>query len=393
MLKARMKRVCEANPWLVGRIVRDKKRHKGLLCCAFPKTVSDEDIDSIFCTSSKMSNPHLLDSTIHSTTPYGEITKAMNKAGVIIKPGYKIVNKDDRVTKITFSPVANGKEYVLVFSLCHLVGDGFTYYKILSMLSDESKIESLQVERIENFEDTIDENIGRQETKMFQSPWLLTRILVQSMVSPTFQVSASYVDQEKIEKAKKEAKDRNRDTDPNFFISTNDIITSSVAMESGADGLFMALNCRERLKGATKSHAGNYETVMFYDKESFETPDEIRKSLRNAPFQRSSGNPLPKWSELLSSDFAFITSWSFSSFDAELHLWDSKGNPSESVSLHLPIYEVTELPPIPMAIVFKPTRGKMAVIYFHSSKNNFYKTTIENGTFLGETLNTRMFVE
>merc|ERR1712003_135001 len=140
MLKSRMKDICEANPWLVGRLVRNKQKHEGLLCCAYPQKISNDDIDAIFVTT----NLDEMESLSSSVTPYPEITKAMKKSGAIVKSGYQLINKSDRVTKLTFLPIANGNEYALSFSVAHAIADGFTYYRIFSMLSNKSSIESLQ---------------------------------------------------------------------------------------------------------------------------------------------------------------------------------------------------------------------------------------------------------
>jgi len=41
-LKNRLRQICEANPWLVGKIVKDKVRQERLMC-AFPNSIKDED--------------------------------------------------------------------------------------------------------------------------------------------------------------------------------------------------------------------------------------------------------------------------------------------------------------------------------------------------------------
>jgi len=394
MLKSRMKIICEANPWLVGRLIKNKQKHdKGLLCCAFPKQISDQDIDSIFVTSS-------LDEmeSLSSSTPYADITKAMKKSGAITKTGHQLINKDDRVTKLAFLPIANGTEYALCFSVAHAIADGFTYHRILGMLSTKNTIESLREERIQNFETSITESIGSREQRLIHSPWLLANVVSRWVFSSPMQVSASFVDTDNIAKAKEDAKTRHPE-DPDFYISTNDILTSSFGRESGADALLMAFNLRDRCHkehvNATESYAGNYETVLYYDKESFESPDLIRESLRNGPpYKRFSGNKLPSWSKQLRFKFSFVTSWSFSYFDADLHLWDSHGMPNNHlVKLHLPIYDVYSMPPVPMGIIFKPSYGKLAMMYFYPSKCNYYKNKDGTNSCLGNTVNGAIFAD
>lgn len=389
MLKSRMKNICEANPWLVGRLVRNKQKHKGLLCCAYPRNISNDDIDAIFVTT----NLDEMKSLSSSVTPYPEITKAMKKSGAIVKTGHQLINKSDRVTKLTFLPIANGNEYALSFSIAHAVADGFTYYRIFSMLSNKSAIESLQEKRVQNFEASTIESIGLKEQKFLHSPWLLGNVISRWAFSSPMQVSANFVDADKISKVKEDAKNRHSE-DPNFYVSTNDILTSSFGRESKVDALLMAFNLRGRHADATESHAGNYESVLYYDEESFKTPDVIRESLRNgAPYKRFSGNELPSWSKQLRFKFSFITSWSFSYFNADLHLWDSQEGTSSShlVKLHLPIYDVYGIPPVPMGIIFKPCNGKLALMYFYPSKNKFYKDKDNTNSCLGDTVNEVIF--
>jgi len=388
-IKDRMKLICEANPFLVGRIVKDRKKHNRLLC-AVPKEISEDDIDAIFFTKNQSLEK------MSSSVPYSDIGKIMDESGAIVKTGHKLVNKDDRMAKLTFVPVNDGKEYALCFSLAHVVADGFTYYKILSMLSPSVKIESLQMERLDNFEDVIDEAIGVGENKLLKSPFLFLDVIAAwafCKSKPT-QVAANFVDKAKIAKTKAAAKSRHPCENPNFYVSTNDIISSTYAMETGAEFFLMALNLRSRVKNVTESHAGNYESFLYYDKESIETSDAIRKSLMGGPpFKRCSGRPIPSLSKQIKGiKKAFITSWAFSSFDADLCLWNSEGSPSSLVQLHLPVYNVTHMPPLEWCIVFKPRKGELAVIFFYQSKSNCYERIIANGELLGEKVNAQMFV-
>lgn len=436
-LKDRLKRIAQANPWLVGRIVRNNKKirkkmtttraskskskinikRRGLLL-SFPKIITDSDIDAIFVTSS--TDQILERSTISSSSAYEDVTNILKQSGAIVKTGAQLINQDDRVTKVTFVPVFNEqrnkglkvKEYSLVVSLGHLAGDGFTYYKLMGMICDESKIESLKVDRISDFDNVVKESIGPKEKSLFSSPWLLINFFAQMLLSKSsnMRVAANYVDESKIAiaKAKAKAKERNdrEEKDSTFYCSTNDVISSNYAKAADADCLLMALNLRRRREIVNESYAGNYETVMYYDKESCQFPGDIRKSLRSGPpYRRCSGKAMPTWFQKLTMEISFITSWAFPSFDpGHLRLWTSKSTPtSSSAILHLPVYEIS---PIGFAIVFKPCAGKLAVMYYYKSnekKNkkatntasntslDLYERVLASGEVLGETVNKEMF--
>merc|ERR1712043_36890 len=140
-----------------------------------------------------------------------------------------------------------------------------------------------------------------------------------------------------------------------------------------------------------ESFAGNYETILYYDKESFDTPDSIRKSLHHGPpYKRISGKPIPSRSTQMRMAISFITSWAFSTFDADIHLWDSKGVSSRPVKLHLPVYNPKDNPPIPFGIVYKPCKGKLAVMCFCPAKNNFFEKTTRD--LLGNSVSKDIFV-
>lgn len=94
-----------------------------------------------------------------TTSSYSDMVDTLNKAGAYVKLGIKIANTDDRVTKFSLLRGTNN-EFVLVFSVSHSVVDGDTYYKILNMLREDSKIESLEMERLGNFNTILEDCFG-----------------------------------------------------------------------------------------------------------------------------------------------------------------------------------------------------------------------------------------
>ena len=115
-LKERLSLICQANPWLTGRLVKDKKRHKNLLL-AIPKTVSDEDTNAVI--------GHYDDKTAISLSGVSSeiLFKKLHKSNLLVGPGYKLIGKDLRIAKFTLVPVANG-QVALIVSIDHAVADG-----------------------------------------------------------------------------------------------------------------------------------------------------------------------------------------------------------------------------------------------------------------------------
>eukprot|EP00980_Cylindrotheca_fusiformis_P013374 scaffold3410_cov141-Cylindrotheca_fusiformis.AAC.17 len=396
MLKSRVKLICKANPWMVGQLVKNKKIHKRLLC-SFPKTVSDADIDAIISASPITTTKPINDLSSSSSSSYNDIIDKLNEMEAFLKPGcFRINKKDERVTKFMFMPVGeNGNEYLLLFSLCHCLGDGATYYSLLSMLRDGAEIKSLDMERIhkEQHDVAASECVSVEERYLMDNKSLLFNVFWRKAFLPTLSVAISYIDQKKISQIKAAAKSRHPD-DPDFFISTNDIITSTFATETDSEAMVMLMDLRGRHPNVKRSLAGNYEMFIFYDRESKTKPEDIRSSLQRLPIMRISGKPLPTWREMLFMDLSAITSWVFPSFDADLHLWDSKGKPGPMMKLHLPAIDPKNVIPCPSVIVFKPSKGEVAIMCWYQSssrdddnddkKKNYYERMVASGTLLGE---------
>eukprot|EP00980_Cylindrotheca_fusiformis_P003620 scaffold814_cov100-Cylindrotheca_fusiformis.AAC.2 len=386
MLKLRVKLICQANPWMVGRLVKKKKLHKRLLC-SFPQTITDDDIDAIFSIPTKTESVACKELS-SSSSSFGDMIQSFNQMDAILKPGYFRVNKDERVAKFVFMPIANGKEYLLLFSLCHCLADGSTYYRLLNMLKESTDIESLEMERIDTLDDIATECVGMEEQKLIHSKSLVVNVLWRSLFLPKLRVAINRIDKEKINKAKAKIKARHSDDDPNFFVSTNDIITSFFAKESNSETMLMVMDLRGgRHSDISKSYAGNYEVNIFYDRESKGKPEDIRASLTGPPpFVRISGTPMPTWKKMLFLDLSIISSWAFPTFDADLHLWDSEGKPAGPImKLHLPAGDPKNEIPGPTAIIFKPCKGELAIMCLYLPKNNYHERMVSSSeTVLGE---------
>ncbi|KAL3936049.1 MAG: hypothetical protein SGBAC_008546 [Bacillariaceae sp.] len=293
-LKARLREICEANPWLVGTVVKDKQRHERLMC-SFPNAITDEDISAILATI-----PVDCMQTIGQFSSYEDVAKALRKSGAFCKSGYELINNSDRVTKVSLFPINGSKEIAFVFSVAHVVADGQTYYQLLNMFADCDSIESLKVERVENFDDVIIRSIGQEQKEFAQSGYLLGNLACRKLLSaPISKASANYIDQTKITKAKQEAKEEHSE-DPSFFVSTNDVITSAFATAADSDILLMPLDLRGRVPEANEKNAGNYQTCLWYNRDSYDTPSKIRCSLNQGPpFKRVSSAGTTSTSDLL----------------------------------------------------------------------------------------------
>jgi hypothetical protein len=80
-IRARFKEIVDANPWLAGRVIRNKQ-HKNLQLVHPETPVSDAVIDRLF-------HPNPSQITIGSAMSYAELCKAIKSA--IIKKGRQLV--------------------------------------------------------------------------------------------------------------------------------------------------------------------------------------------------------------------------------------------------------------------------------------------------------------
>ena len=88
-IKERIAKIVQANPWLVGQIVKDKKRHKNLALLAVPEPVTEKDIEAIICSI----NPSLSD--VSTTTSNPKLNTAVAKSDAMVK--VRLSKKIDRV--------------------------------------------------------------------------------------------------------------------------------------------------------------------------------------------------------------------------------------------------------------------------------------------------------
>eukprot|EP00970_Alexandrium_tamarense_P006211 scaffold1052_cov198-Alexandrium_tamarense.AAC.29 len=375
-LKDRLTLICKANPWLTGRLVKNKKIHTNLLL-ATPQPVTEEDVDAILCNDENVLSEL---SEINSNTKYDVLVEKLLKSKAVVGPGYKLIGKDSRVARFTLFPAAEG-QMVLVFSMTHAVSDGFTYYSILSMLSGE--IEELSSIRKHDFVPASLDAIGRKEEKYMKSTSFLICCIRSMMCGSKAKIDTRFVDTDKIVKWKESVKVG--------FISTNDIITSTFAQATRSDIMLMAINLRNKVKEADDTDAGNYELAIVHDAKSSAKPQLIRQTLQEGPpFNRKGDKALPGFFKTIGCKVSMITNWAFPQFKANLKLFDANGVKDIPIHLHLPIYNPKDIA-FPLAIVFKPCAGRLAVMYGGSPRVLNYDRLREVEAPVGEQVNSSMF--
>jgi len=108
----------------------------------------------------------------------------------------------------------------------------------------------------------------------------------------------------------------------------------------------------------TENDAGNYESIIVYDKGVYAKPSGIRQSLTSGKVFRGLKEKLPSFFEAATCDMGLITNWA--PFSKEIKLKGAKE------ILHLPLTTAKGKIPYDVAIIFRPKEDKTGVIYYTS---------------------------
>lgn len=294
---------------------------------------------------------------LNSTDDINHIMTTVATSNALVDTGYSLLNHNDRVlARFTLFQTAC-QNAALVVSISHSVVDGYTYYQILQMLSRDAEILELSPVRKHEIAKSAQDASGRDEFNYMKRPSSIMNFLRMMLCSKRAHCEAFILDQEKV----KQIKDSYNGTSPSF-VSTNDIVTSTFGKATRSRVMYMAINWRNRMEGLSSKDAGNYETVLLYDPEGYETAGKIRESLeQEPPLLRKSSMPLPGFCESLHSRVTMITNWAFSNFTGDLQLLEEPG--TSTVLLHLPAYKPTDSP-MNFAVVFRARKDTVAVVYF-----------------------------
>lgn len=344
IFKNRLKEILIANPWLTGRIKKDKKVSPYI---AYNSSI---EVESII-------NQHLKvveSESLSLSLDYNDIVRKTLKYQCT--DSKKATNSDEVLFNIVLLPIENYKGdqplqryisndgFVMLVNLNHTLGDGHTYYKIYQMLSEDVEITSLNPIRKEGFEEAKTEVIGKLENKMLSSFGLVFGILGGLIKSRITNPSPQNLFLYEVEKEWINTIKANSKTSENVdFISTNDALTSWFFNNVNSNVNLMVANLRSRnpsIVTLTDEDAGNYEANIPYFKEDVKTAALIRQSIQtpNREFRakRAGGSKIPGFWTLLKNKVSIITNWATFYKDVRLKADD---NNILKPKLHLPIMQ------------------------------------------------------
>mmetsp|Transcript_30234 Transcript_30234/g.34841 ORF Transcript_30234/g.34841 Transcript_30234/m.34841 type:complete len:430 (-) Transcript_30234:352-1641(-) len=349
----RLQSILQANPWAAGKVVRNRQ-HKNLQL-VYPKKISQELLDQILVIVDDNDDGT---NQLKADMPYEEICTAVDKHSAMLPSGRKCINRDTLVTRVTLVPGESSfglPSFALIASMSHTVADGYTYYRILSMLSSKEPIEPLNATRKANI-DATKVAWDPQDWKFVTTNFgMVVNLLHGMFFKPKAKCYAFYVDPKKIQAIKEEeAKSKVVD-----FVSTNDVLVSNHSNLVKPRIQTMAINFRNRVSGAESSDAGNYEAVLVLDKGSYSTPTQVRQAVQNYNKDATATgrkDPLPGVWEALKEPRLLGQLSNWTSFFDQLEV------PSWTQELHLPVLNISKIP-FDCAVMFKPKAGFYAIMY------------------------------
>jgi hypothetical protein len=300
-IQSRVGEILALNPWLTGRFVKADGRVsiRYSTAAAAPESpyfnvlkideVGDE------ARRSRRIKPSPADKLDRIFAPY------------CVKTARESVNKDQPVFRVTVVQRAPDRFAVCV-SLSHAISDAVAYYNLLRMLSSDQQPRALVAERDLSKIDEMLKYTGEDE-KFFTSAGFILNLLGTLLF-----LKKGFLYNRKLRPTgiaeKKEARGKHAAVNGNAagsFVSTNDVLTSLFFRKTNCDLGLMAIDFRGRL-GISDDYVGNYESLIFYQRGDYETPDLIRASLAEGRYRRvSTGKILPRFIKRLTASFAAVS--------------------------------------------------------------------------------------
>jgi hypothetical protein len=329
-LNNRMKMIVKANPWLNTRLVKVDKRIKLRYA---PK---DTGIDIKI-----IKNPGL-----YEDMKYSDIVRAVGN--LLVKNGNNLLNSDEPLFRVIVLIEENANKSAIILSLSHFIADGYTFYSIYKMFDPQMDIIRLNAERVRDYWHNIEARDAEEVTFPLSAKYLLgfiVRFFLAKAPQQIQKVPLEWINDQK--------KKYNNGT---TFVSTNDIITHLFFKISRCDVGTMAITFRNRLANINDTLAGNYEGLLLFTKNDYDTPESIRTTVNT--YRRCTQTRLPGFFTCLKSNFATITNWTTFYHHLEFNP-EYKCRPL----LHLPLRRPGDYLIKNHMVIFRPNPDEISLLY------------------------------
>lgn len=209
-------------------------------------------------------------------------------AAAIVPNGSSALDKDESLFRVTlfrhraqegsFPPRSS-----LVVSMSHIVGDGFTFFRVVDRLFPQSHTpQQLEFSRDRDFRGHVVRFLG-EATVNFHWHWssvvgvLLNRWTNGKRCCAVFRLSAAYISKKKAECQSEGA---------GLFVSSNDVLVSALARDVlGSSFVNLVVNLRPHIYddapgGLRTSAMGNYFGALVLAQRDVDSPAAVRRALR-----------------------------------------------------------------------------------------------------------------
>lgn len=343
-LKDRTRTVLLKNPWLMAKVVTYKGKDHLAFNDGEKFDIAEAVEKSFFIQGNCSLDPN---SSVEATSEYA-LAKEMICTNPTKQVGWKVTVLTDPKVEDRFG---------LIFSLCHQVGDGHSFYRIYKMLvNPEEPIVALDPRRdfdlVKMRTEILGEGSNRAQDNL-ATVWHCA-IFRRFHFFPKPRLCQSFVlDAAKIEEEKMRI---DRERDGVRFISTNDIVTSWYAQNAGSVFTRMSVNFRGRYPGLTDDLCANFQGLVFLSSpQDTATPASIRKLVEK--MSRGVSDFPTTFQMLVQGKHNVITNWTSFSGLGPLE------PPNCKELRHLPLMSNPEGNPSGgHAIVHRLCEGQMAVV-------------------------------
>jgi hypothetical protein len=347
-LRERIAAIIKANPFLQSRLVTipSGMTHNGRALSPGAAAIHPSTFDPT-CVDTYLRV--VTDVELSPDLPYEEL---LRRARPFTLPlGRDSIDRDQPLFQVTvFQNKTPGCSGMMV-SLCHTIGDGFTFYKVYAMLDPSAPVPALCTERAKRFQE--EEGNGEKIGTTYAG-WVLALCgaLRNKFLRPPMEARVRRVSDEQIAAAKTAHQEREAGTNRcASFLSKNDIITSWFFQYTLCSMGMMVANLRSRKSYLTDQYAGNYlGRVMFYAVRMY-LPATIREYASRLSTPQSDDASA---AQLLGLNLSIVTNWT--SFYRDVQL------PGCTQRLHLPVFEMGALPLRNCLVLFQATKEKTGML-------------------------------
>ena len=373
-LKSRLRKMLAMNPWLAGRFAKTEEKKHTITFIPPEARSTRTNLEDYFQILNDDRGLSEFGADSMDSVKYQQFTKrcaplCLGSKAQEKNPFFKVVlvPNNDRKTQAE-------KSHWVVFSMSHVIGDGHTYYTILSMLLGTRPIASLNAERFaetrllqKDVMGSIEEGIACSWGNILCCVWgcLQSKILSFTTKKSHFETLILHVDKNMIDRMKTEHSTHDS------FVSTNDILTSWVLRNSGCEHGLMPINIRGRIEGHEEDLAGNYINHIYYRiPDDIVTPQLIRSSVKQLKRVVTHEKPYSNF-RLATQTQAVVTNWS--TFCPK----------SQDMRLHVPLFRsLDEIPHTGIACTIYQETPKQLTLLILAPPKKIERLRNTSGPFL-----------